>query len=61
MCFSADMLDRMIWREDSLTEDLDFGLDLLERYGIRVHFIPDAIVYAQMPATAKDSVSQRRR
>jgi 1,2-diacylglycerol 3-beta-glucosyltransferase len=61
MCFDSAVLASAPWRGDSLTEDIDHTLDLLEQEDIRVCFVPDAKVAALMPATAKGAASQRER
>jgi 1,2-diacylglycerol 3-beta-glucosyltransferase len=44
-----------------VTEDIDFGLDLIRDHGVRVGYLPAARVQAQMPATADGAASQRER
>lgn len=61
MCFSKDLIYEISWRGESLTEDIEMGLDLIEKLGVRVRFVPGAIVRAQMPASKAASASQRRR
>ena len=61
MIFGRETLRVAKWRGDSITEDLDFGLDLLEFHGIRVAYAPDAVVRAQMPSGEVESRSQRDR
>lgn len=60
MCFSSDVLRTMRWDESSLGEDLDMGVDLIRR-GERIHFNPDAVVYALMPEQASSAATQRIR
>jgi cellulose synthase/poly-beta-1,6-N-acetylglucosamine synthase-like glycosyltransferase len=60
MMFSRAVLQRVRWRGDSITEDIDYGLELL-RQGIRVAYEPEARVLAQMPVTAAQAASQRER
>lgn len=60
MCFTADVLRTMKWDEASLGEDLDMGVDLIRR-GERIHFNPDAVVYALMPEQAANATTQRIR
>lgn len=60
MCFASDVLRTMKWDEGSLGEDLDMGVDLI-RHGERVHFNPDAVVYALMPEHASSAATQRIR
>ncbi|MBC8142446.1 MAG: glycosyltransferase [Armatimonadetes bacterium] len=61
MIFGRETMRVAKWRGDSITEDLDFGLDLLEEHGIRVAYAPDAVVRAQMPVGEQESRSQRDR
>jgi len=61
MCFSRDLLKQMPWNPHSLTEDIELGLDLIEKKGIRVQYVPEAIVAAQMPVTQSAAEGQRRR
>lgn len=60
MCFSADTLKNVPWQAHSLTEDLEYGLILLQ-HGIATVFAPEAQVYATMPAKSKNAESQRTR
>ncbi len=60
MCFSTDILKRIPWDAYSLTEDLEYGLNLL-LHGVSVVFAPEAVVYASMPAEPKNAESQRAR
>lgn len=60
MCFSSDVLRTMKWDEGSLGEDLDMGLELI-RQGEKIHFNPDAVVYAIMPTNASSAATQRVR
>ncbi len=60
MCFSSEVLRTMKWDEGSLGEDLDMGLELV-RQGEKIHFNPDAVVYALMPSQASSAVTQRIR
>ncbi|MFM7322165.1 MAG: glycosyltransferase family 2 protein [Armatimonadota bacterium] len=61
MIFSRATLERVPWTGRSVTEDIDYGLDLLEHHGVRVRYAPDAVVRAQMPVTAGQGASQRAR
>ena len=60
MIFSRGVLERVPWTGSSVTEDIDYGLDLLLE-GIRVAYCPEAVVKAQMPVTAAQGESQRAR
>ena len=61
MAFTWPLASALPWPGGSLTEDLDYGLDLARRFGVRVAYVPDARVRAQMPATAAQAASQRDR
>lgn len=61
MVFSRRLLEEARWRGESVTEDIDFGLDLIRNHGIRVCYMPEAHVRAQMPATTEQATSQRKR
>ena len=52
MCFTRAVLERTDWGAFSVTEDLQFHLDLLLS-GRPVTFAPDAVVWAEMPASMK--------
>lgn len=60
MCFDAAVLRTVKWDESSLGEDLDMGVDLIRR-GTKIHFNPDAVVYALMPEQASSATTQRIR
>ena len=60
MGFTRKTLERVRWRGDSVTEDLDFALDLALA-GIRVRYAPLARVAAQMPTGGAPAATQRRR
>ena len=61
MAFSRAVAAQVAWPGCSLTEDLDYGLELARRYGLRVGYAPEARVLAQMPADASQGASQRAR
>ena len=60
MCFSAEALRRVPHHAASLVEDVEHGLDLANA-GIRVAFVHEATVEAEMPERAEESASQRQR
>ncbi len=60
MAFTRQVMQTVPWQGTSITEDIDYGLDLLTR-GVRVGYVPSALVKAQMPTTAKQAASQRER
>jgi glycosyltransferase involved in cell wall biosynthesis len=61
MAFTREVLERAPWKGRSITEDIDFGLDLLQDHAIRVGYVPQARVMAQMPVTRAQASSQRDR
>jgi 1,2-diacylglycerol 3-beta-glucosyltransferase len=61
MAFTRTVLKAAQWQGRSITEDIDFGLDLLLHHGIVVGYVPEAKVEAQMPVTATQASSQRQR
>jgi cellulose synthase/poly-beta-1,6-N-acetylglucosamine synthase-like glycosyltransferase len=61
MCFSRRGLGRFPWKAYGLVEDMEFGL-MLRLAGERVHFLPEARVYAEMlSGGGRAAASQRRR
>jgi Glycosyltransferases, probably involved in cell wall biogenesis len=61
MAFTRGVLETARWQGHSITEDIDYGLDLLVNHDIVVGYVPDAVVRAQMPVTAEQAASQRDR
>ncbi len=61
MAFTRATLGAAAWRGHSITEDIDYGLELLTRRNIRACYAPAARVMAQMPVTGRQAVSQRER
>jgi glycosyltransferase involved in cell wall biosynthesis len=61
MAFTRTVLKAAAWQGRSITEDIDFGIDLLLHHGIVVGYVPEAKVQAQMPVTSKQAASQRER
>ncbi len=61
MAFTRPLAEALPWPGGSLTEDLDYGLELARRFNLRVQYVPEARVEAQMPATAGQAASQRSR
>ena len=61
MGFTRAVLEAVPWSGNSITEDIDYGLDLLLREGIVVGYTPEAVVRAQMPNTSQQAASQRAR
>lgn len=60
MVFRADFLLEMGWTSESLVEDLEQSLHLLER-GICVKYLPNAIVRGEMASHAEAAEAQRKR
>ena len=61
MVFTRATLVSTPWTGRSITEDIDYGLDLLAQHGLRVQYAPEALVLAQMPVTGAQGASQRAR
>ena len=60
MCFARSVVETVAWSGASITEDIEYTLRLC-RAGVRIAFLPDAAVWAQMPTTGAQAVSQRKR
>jgi 1,2-diacylglycerol 3-beta-glucosyltransferase len=60
MCFARKVLERVPWSGESITEDIEYTLRLVQA-GIRVEFAPEAVVWAQMPTTGRQAATQRQR
>jgi cellulose synthase/poly-beta-1,6-N-acetylglucosamine synthase-like glycosyltransferase len=60
MCFAAPVLERFDWRWFALAEDAEFHLELA-RAGIRVDFVPQTRVRADMPVSLAQAASQNTR
>lgn len=60
MCFTRSVVEKVPWSGESITEDIEYTLRLC-RAGYRVAFLPQACVWAQMPTTAAQATSQRKR
>lgn len=61
MAFTRSLLEVAPFSGSSITEDIDYGLDLLLHQSVRVGYVPTALVRAQMPVTAAQAGSQRAR
>ena len=59
MVFATEVIKNHQWSA-SLTEDIEFHMDLLLS-GTKVHFAPNAIVWAEMPNSIDDANSQNER
>lgn len=60
MCFAREVVCRVPWSGASITEDIEYTIRLC-RAGDRVAFAPEISVRAQMPSTAAQAVTQRKR
>jgi cellulose synthase/poly-beta-1,6-N-acetylglucosamine synthase-like glycosyltransferase len=60
MAFRREVLDRHPWQTFGLAEDAEYGA-VLRRAGIRVRFVPDAVVRNTPPAGVADLCQQRER
>ncbi len=60
MAFRRPVLQRRRWT-GHLVEDAEFQMELLLRDGIRVTYVPDARLEAEMPATLEAATSQNER
>lgn len=61
MLFTRALLEKAQWQGHSITEDIDYGLDLLLHYNVKVQYEPQARVWAQMPEDSSPAASQRER
>ena len=61
MAFTRAVAAQVPWPGGSLTEDLDYGLELARKYSVRVGYAPEARVRALMPTTAAQAGTQRSR
>jgi cellulose synthase/poly-beta-1,6-N-acetylglucosamine synthase-like glycosyltransferase len=59
-CVTHELLRKIPYRAFSLTEDIEYGIDLGMR-GYRVHYCDDAQVFGEMVSSSKTAGSQRRR
>ena len=60
MCFTRALLQRHPFRVYSLAEDLEYGI-VLGLDGVRVHYVDEANVDAELVTSGQDSASQRQR
>lgn len=60
MCFSAEVVRRFGWKSFSLTEDVEYHVELVKA-GLRVAYAPTAIVWSAMPTSLKQAQSQQMR
>ena len=61
MAFTRGCLAQYPMTGRSVTEALDYAMDLMQHGGIRVQYAPHAFVCAQMPVTGEQARSQRQR
>jgi cellulose synthase/poly-beta-1,6-N-acetylglucosamine synthase-like glycosyltransferase len=60
MCFSRAVIERFGWPTAGLAEDVEFHL-LLIHAGLRVEFVPEAIVRGEMPPSLRAAGGQNMR
>lgn len=60
MCFTRSVVETVPWSGASITEDIEYTLRLC-RAQIRIAFLPEAAVWAQMPTTGTQAATQRSR
>lgn len=60
MCFARTVIERFGWSTTGLAEDVEFNL-VLASAGIRVAFVPEAVVRGEIPPSLKAAESQNRR
>jgi 1,2-diacylglycerol 3-beta-glucosyltransferase len=61
MALTRALLLAAPWSGESVTEDIDYGLNLARHLGVRVCYAQEAVVRAQMPTTGRQAASQRSR
>jgi 1,2-diacylglycerol 3-beta-glucosyltransferase len=61
MAFTRRLLENARWSGSSITEDIDFALDLCRYHNVRVKYVPEAVVTTPMPTTSGQAVVQRSR
>ncbi len=60
MCFTRKALEAHPFDADSLTEDREYGIQLV-MHGVRIGFVPDAVSRGQATARWRDATGQRLR
>jgi 1,2-diacylglycerol 3-beta-glucosyltransferase len=60
MCLRADVIERCGWGAYSLAEDAEYHFTLLAA-GIRVAYVPEAVVRTEMPTSLRQARSQQTR
>jgi len=59
-CLSRRLMNEVQWSGESITEDIEYTLRLCEA-GHRIRFVPDALLWAQMPTSSSAAAAQRTR
>ena len=57
MCFTHEIVQRYPWEAFGLTEDYQYYLVLVQ-HGVRIVYVPEAVVSAQMPVTFEQMRTQ---
>lgn len=60
MCFSRRMVERFGWASYSLAEDAEYHLALVSA-GVRVVYVPEAVVSSAMPTNLRQARTQQQR
>lgn len=60
MCFSRSVIERFGWGSYTLAEDAEYHLSLID-HGLRVRYVPEAVVISAMPTTLRQARSQQQR
>lgn len=60
MCFRREVFAKLGWESYSLAEDAEYHLRLIDA-GIRVVYVPEAIVSTEMPTSLRQAQSQQTR
>ena len=60
MCFHRDIIQEYGWPATTIVEDLEYGMMLLLN-DVRVIFVPEARIYAEIPESFRRSRTQRVR
>lgn len=60
MCFSQSLIQRFGWESHSLAEDAEYHAQLV-MHGIRVAYVPEAIVSSEMPTSLRQARTQQAR
>jgi 1,2-diacylglycerol 3-beta-glucosyltransferase len=60
MCFRQAVIKQFGWNKFSLTEDMDYHSDLIAA-GLRVAYVPEAILASAMPTSLKQARAQQVR